>query len=415
MSFELWDEAKYRSCGIDDLETRKAAIVAELKSSESEFGYDELQEQVRLYNDASNRIDMAAALERETRSYVANGAGKSVETPKAKEDVDPHDTVEYRKAFMDYAIRGKAIPMELRSVGTSTITGIYTQTTDVAPQVPTTMAKEIIRKMTEYGKIWAKVQKLAVKGGLWFRVVDLLPEAVWIDETKVSDEQKFDNDDKVSFSFFMLECRVSQSTLASAVTFDDFQAMFAPAIAEAMVRALEAAIISGTGNGQPLGITNDPRVTNVVTMSTKELADWTAWHTKVKAAMPKSYRDGEFIMAQGSWDKYIETLRDKDDHPVSQTGYNPVTGEEEYRLMGKPVDTVEDILPDFDSAAVGDVIAIFGKMDKYAVNTQPGMPLTTKRWVDEDQNKEKLKAQVALDGKVLDPHGFVLVKLGASA
>ena len=85
-------------------------------------------------------------------------------------------------------------------------------------------------------------------------------------------------------------------------------------------------------------------------------------------------------------------------------------------MCGFPVEKVNDaILPDFDTASPGDVVAIYGNMKDYLVNTQPGMPLTTKRWVDEDTNTEKIKSLVALDGKVLNPYGFILIKKKASA
>ena len=120
-------------------------------------------------------------------------------------------------------------------------------------------------------------------------------------------------------------------------------------------------------------------------------------------------------MAQSTWDTYIATMADNNNAPVS-VGYNPVTGDEIKRIIGRGVSCVEsDILPDFDAASAGDVVAIFGNWNDYAVNVQPGMPLTTKRWIDDDNNLEKTKCLVALDGKVLDPYGFVLLKKKASA
>lgn len=107
-------------------------------------------------------------------------------------------------------------------------------------------------------------------------------------------------------------------------------------------------------------------------------------------------------------------MADDQKAPVS-IGYNPVTGEEVKRLVGKSVTGVEtDILPDFDTAAAGDVVAIFGDFNNYVINTQPGMPMTTKRWIDDDKNQEKIKALMACDGRVLDPYGFILIKKKAS-
>mgnify|MGYP002516883167 CR=1 FL=1 len=421
MAFEEYSAKQYRGLDDSQLEERRNQLIAlaedastpdevagklvgESERCKAEFERRDgiAQLRARKLAEASRAIDAGEAhlSERWERGKgVTRGANVAI----AERTDDPYDTAEYRNAFMAYIQRGVPVPMELRE-------NQSTLTTDVSPQVPTTMGQQIVSKMSEYGDIWNRVQKLSVKGGLWFRVLDIKPTASWIDEGAVSDTQKVSGNDKVTFSFYQLECRMAQSLLASAVTFDDFQALFVPAVAEAMVRALEQAIIRGTGTNCPLGITKDPRVTNVVEMTDAEFGNWKQWRKKVKAAMPKSYRNGEFIMAQSTFDSYIETMSDDNNAPVS-IGYNPVTGEEANRLMGKAVTCVEpDILPDFDTAKAGDVVAVFGDLGNYVVNTQPGMPIAVKRWIDDDSNQEKVKALMACDGKVLDPYGFILIK-----
>lgn len=424
MAFMTMGAPEYRALDADAFAARRAAVAAELTNAESEVGLDALKAEVGIINDETERRSMAASLRVADMQAVAKGSGTVIERsakaePKAAA-VDPFDTVEYRNAFMNYCRTGARGP-ELRANTTITIDGQYTQTSDVPPQVPTTMGREIVSKMEEYGDIWNRVRKLSVKGGLWFRVLDLNPVASWVGENETSPWQKFAGNEKVSFSFYQLECRVAQTLLDAAVTFDDFQALFVPAVAKAMVKALEQAIVRGAGTNGPLGFTVDPRVTGLsghtVQMAAADVSDWVKWHTEFKAAIPRLYRgDGELIIGQGTWDKYVETLRDSQQHPVSQTGYNPVTGEEIVRLMGLRVTLVDDaIMPDFDSASVGDVFGAFINLSDYVVNTQPGMPLTTRRWVDEDNNLEKVKALMACDGKVLDPNGVVLLKKKASA
>ena len=411
MEFEAMSAEQYRALDADALEQRRQSVISLLDDPECEVSTEELRSETQTIRAEYERRNTEAQLRGLNIEEVQSGAGSFKERSAGdagEVETDSLDTAEYRNAFMEYVCHGVAIPAEVRA-------DAATMTTDVPPQIPTTMGKEIIQKMSQYGTIWNKVRKLSVQGGLWFRILDLKPTATWIAEDKVSDYQKVTGGDKISFSFYELECRMAQSLLASAVTFADFQAMFVPAVAEAMVRALEQAIMRGAGTAGPLGITVDPRVTNVVELTAAEFGDWQAWHKKVKAKMPLSYRNGEFTMAQSSWDTYIETMADDQKAPVS-IGYNPVTGEEVKRLVGKGVNGVEtDILPDFDAAAAGDVVAIFGDFNNYVINTQPGMPMTTKRWIDDDKNQEKIKALMACDGKVLDAYGFILIKKKASA
>lgn len=407
MKFIRMSAEQYRALDYDGIVARRAEILAEFDNAASEVSTEELVEESRACQAEIDRRNRANELRMADIHAVCSGNGNVVtRTAEPVAKGDALDTAEYRNAFMEYVCRGTAIPAELRAA---------TMTSDVSPMVPTTMGREIVKEMSKYGDIWPKVRKLNVQGGIWFRVLDLKPTATWIDEDKTSEYQKVAASEKVSFSFYELECRMSQSLLASAVTFEDFQAMFVPAVAEAMVRALEQAIIRGNGTNQPLGILNDPRVTKVVELSPEDFADWKKWHSKVLKAVPTSYRGGEFIMAQATFDSYIDTMSDDHNAPVS-IGYDPVTGTAVKRLVGHQVATVEtDILPDFEAAGVGEVVAIYGKLTDYVVNTQPKMPMTTVRWTDHDNNQEKIKALTALDGKVLDPHGFLLIKKAAGA
>jgi hypothetical protein len=85
-------------------------------------------------------------------------------------------------------------------------------------------------------------------------------------------------------------------------------------------------------------------------------------------------------------------------------------------LRGNAVDTVPNtLIPDFDSAEVGDVFAIYGNLRNYTLNTQPGMPLSTTSWDDHDTNTKKTKVLMACDGRVTNPFGWLLLKKKASA
>ena len=78
-------------------------------------------------------------------------------------------------------------------------------------------------------------------------------------------------------------------------------------------------VVDGTGNGQMLGILNDPRVLatgNVVEMTAAEINDWTVWRKKFFAKLPLGYRSGEFIFPLGTVDAYLETMTDANGNPV---------------------------------------------------------------------------------------------------
>lgn len=345
----------------------------------------------------------------EARGVLANGYNPigRFSTPAAAPVVDAYDTKEYRTAFMEYMCRGTAIPAELRAT---------TTTADASAVIPTTIMNEIIQKMDAYGNIWNKVRKINVQGGVEIPILSVKPTAQWITETQSSPDKKISVNTKISFSYYGLECKVAQTILVNVVSLAMFENLFATLVVEAMVRALEGAIINGSGSGQPTGITVDSRVpeANVITMTEAQFSKWNEWKKRVFAKMAKSYRSGIFIMAQSTWDAYIDGMVDTVGQPIGRVNYGIADGGENYRFGGKTVETVEPTLvKDFETAEAGDVVAIFANLNDYVVNTN--MQITTTRWIDNDANEIKNKALMICDGKLADPNGVLIIKKAANA
>lgn len=323
---------------------------------------------------------------------------------RSNKNVDRHDTPEYRAAFMEYVCRGVEIPAELR---TDAVTG----TTDASAVIPTTLMHEIVQKMDTYGNIYKAVRKLNVQGGISIPILSIKPEATWVGEGK-SESQKISAQDTVTFSYFGVECKIAQTLLANAVTISEFQDLFVPLATEAIIKAVEKAIMKGSGIKQPLGILNDTRIpkANIITITPTEFASWDGWHKKVKAKMKKAYRNGSFIMNQSTFDGHIDGMVDKNGQPIGRTNYG-INGEETYRFLGKTVETVEDdLIASWDDAAEGDVVAAFANLTDYVVNTNKQM--TTVKWVDNDTNEVKNKCIMICDGKLVDPNGVLIIKKG---
>lgn len=413
--FEIWELAQYRSATVDELESRRDEIVAELEDPESTVDTEELRSQAEMLRAEMEKRNLSAQLRSANIAAVAAGAGTIVDTTPAATETrsteDYTDSLEYRTAFMEYVCRGTAIPENIRA---NLRANAVTTTSDVEVVIPNTLMNEIIKEMDTYGNIWAKVRKLSVKGGVEFPIADLHPTATWISETAVSEYQKLSMETTISFNYYGLECRIAQTLLASVVTLEAFQRQFVPLATEAIVRALEAGVFNGSGTGQMTGILTDSRVptANVISMTEAEFSSWEAWHKKVKSKMKKAYRKGEFVMAQGSFDGYIDGMVDANGQPVARVNYG-LNGEEIQRFAGKNVETVEeDILPEFSSAKTGDVVAVFIDFDNYAVNTN--MQLSVVQWEDYETNQKKTRALIIADGKLLDPNGVLIIKKAAT-
>lgn len=405
-----------------EIEQRLAAIKAELETRTAELKAEEieaLEKEVKALQEERAALDAAAEKRRNLLTQLASGqtaAGEDGEEHQPTvlrnfvggaqhlkvRNEHPTDTREYRTAFMNFICRGTAMPVELRTAENTTVA-------DTGAVIPNTIMQEIISKLESYGNLYAGFRKINVQGGVSIPIADLKPVAKWVGEG-ASDDQKLSAKNAVTFSYYGLEVKVSQSILANVTTLEMFQQLFVPLATEAMVKAIEVAAIKGEGaeSQQPLGVTVDSRVTNVVTLNEKEIASWDGWHKNVKAKIKKAYRDGVFIMNQSTFDAYIDGMTDDNGQPIGRINYG-VNGEETYRFMGKTVETVEDdIIAAFDDASEDDVIAVFMKLSDYVINTN--MTMTATKWVDNDNNKIKNKLMMVVDGKVADANGVIIIK-----
>lgn len=323
-----------------------------------------------------------------------------------------HGTMEYRRAFMNYVQRGTPIPENL--VVRTDIPGPE-NSGDLGALIPITVMQEIINTIRKrYGNLYAKVRKTNLRGGVEYPVGALQASFKWITESTVSPRQKAGSLAKVQFAYHMAEIRISQTFLSQILTLDAFEAEVTRIIAVAYLQMMDKAIVAGSGDGQPLGILNDSRVTNVVTMTAAQIGDWTQWRKRFFAQLPLGYRDGEFIFPLSTVDAYLETMADSNNNPIFRqaTGLEINDGDAvnpNGTFFGRAISLVEpDIIADFDTASSGDVIGIFWQPEEYAINENFGFMM--RRYFDEETNEWVDKAITVVDGKVLNPAGIWLIK-----
>lgn len=376
---------------------------------------NDLQAQISAIEAEEQRTAQQAQAEQRgsvpANAQLVNGhVAASFGTPASeqRENVNPLETMEYRNAFMQYVQHGTAIPSELRA-------GDAISTVDTAPAIPLTIMNDVINTVRKrYGNLYNKVRHMNVRGGVEFPIGALQATFKWINESTVSPRQKLDPLAKVMFSYHVAEIRIAQTFLASILTLEAFEAKIAEVIAIAYLEAMDQAIVNGTGNGMPLGILKDARVVNYVEMSAADMNNWAAWRKNFFAKLPLGYRAGEFIFPLSTVESYLETMADANNNPIFRqaTGLEVNDGDDRNpngRFFGRDISLVEpDILPDFDAAASGDVIGIFWQPDEYALNENFGF--TMRRYFDEEMNEWVDKALAVVDGKVLNPTGYYLIK-----
>lgn len=409
------DELKKTGLASEDVNELRS-INAQLADLNDEIA--ECKEELEAIEAEERQAEMSAVETRElipADAKLVNGTVKGSFTVDENRDSDVYASMEYRKAFMAYAQHGTAIPANLVQRD-----GAPANTDSLGATIPTTVLNEFINEIRKvYGNLYAKVRKMNIQGAVKVPIAKLQAEFKWVTEDTVSPRQDGgDIKEFVEFSYNMAEIRVSQTLLSSIVALDIFEREIVRIMLIAYLQAMDTGIVKGTGNGQMLGILNDPRVTgqadHIIEMSSTDINDWTKWRKLFFAKLPLGYRAGEFIFPIGTVDAYLETMADNNNNPVFRqaTGLEVNDGDmanPNGRFFGRAISLVEpDIIPDFDTANAGDIVGIFWQPQEYAINTngQFGM----RRWFDEDRNEWVNKMLTIVDGKVLNPKGIYLIK-----
>ena len=398
---------------LSELEARKAELVNTAMESQSADEVRSINSQLEELNKELEEVREAIAkfdVVPEDAKKVNDQAKDIALGTTQKRSETMLESIEYRNAFRDYIIKGTPIPAEFRN-------GDVSSTANMGAAIPMTIVNEVINTVRKrYGNLYSKVRKISVKGGVAFPVGALSATFKWITEATVSPRQKLGDLGRVQFGYHTLEIRLAQTFEAYVLGLSAFEAEFARAIAIAYLQAMDEGIVNGSGNGCMTGILNDPRVTNTVTMTAAKMGNWTEWRKNFFAKLPLGYRSGEFIFPMSTVETYLETMADSNNNPIFRqaAGLEVNDGDAVYpngRFFGREISLVEeDILPDFDTAQQGDVIGIYWQPEEYAINENFG--LTVRRYFDEETNEYVDKALAIVDGKVLNPTGYVKILKG---
>lgn len=406
---------------LQEIEARLAEINKEITTRGAEMTADELtaleNEVTKLTEERTQLLAAPNTQEQRNRILAAVAAGQPVANNQAaptvlrsfpaanaqEADGDKFASMQYRKAFMDYVVRGTAIPTEYRADAVS-------KTTDVGAVIPTTVLNQIVQQLESTGMILALVTRTAYKGGVGIPVSAVKPTATWVNEGAGSEKQKknVNKDGMVTFAYHKLRCAVAVSFEVDNMAMSAFETLIINNIVEAMTKALEQAIISGSGTGQPKGIiTETPNAKQAVETAKLTYADI----CKVEGALPQAYEAGAvWCMSKSTFMGFVG-MTDEQGQPIARVNYG-MAGKPERVLLGRPV-VCCDYLNSFDAASAGDVVAFVFNFKDYALNTNYAMGV--KKYEDNETDDMVTKGIMLADGKVVDKNSLVTLKKKASA
>ena len=370
----------------------------ELDIRKAEIDIKSLKEQITL-RDAGAAEDPAARSlgnEPEQRSLNPLGTyGRGVSNRAVEgADEDIYGSLAYRTAFRNYVVNGTPIPEEYRNVEQRA--DALTVVGDVGAVIPTTIMNKVIEDLTVEGKIINRITQTTFQGGVQIPLSDINPTATWLEsEIEVSDEQKAEMKASVKFSYHVLEAKVAIGLLTSTVTLGVFESTVVKQLKKAMIKAIETAVISGTGLGQPKGLTKYTLPGDqVIEFTDKEIGTVKGW-ARAEAAIPEAYEDTEiYLMNKQTWEMHLNGMTDTNGQKI---GLGKINEKGQKILNGREVLTT-DKLPGYDNAAAGDIFGALVNLEDYILNSN--LAMYYKKYFNEDKNKWIHKALMIADGQM---------------
>ena len=393
---------------LKELREQRSNLVAQITNAATNEALDKIEMDIR-------KVDMQiASVEKQMREAdeddpAARSDGEGGENPENRnfnpvktfrsnkaadtECEDMYATLEYRNAFKDYVVSGTPIPEKFAQEKRSaemTVVG------DVAAVIPTTISNKVIEDLTSAGKIVSMVTQTSYQGGIQIPIAEINPTATWLEsEETVSDEQKAKMEAKITFSYHMLEARIAIGLLSATVSLPVFEATVVSNLKRAMLKALDKAIISGTGSGQPLGVTKYELPTSQKIAFTANQVDSVKGWARAEAALPEEYEQGVvYLMSKPTWEMHLNSMTDTTGQKI---GLGKINESGQKILNGRPV-VITDELPSYDTATDGEIFSILANLKEYCLNSN--LSMYYKKYFDEDKNKWVHKALTIVDGKM---------------
>lgn len=304
---------------------------------------------------------------------------------------DVYSSLEYRNAFKNYVLKGTSIPSEFLQKRSGELTTIG----DIGAIIPTTIQNKVISDFKSAGNLLARVTQTFYPAGVRIPISDINFKATWLDSEYVtSDEQKANLDSSVMFGNHVLEAKVGVGLLTATVALPIFETIIQTQLTKSMTRAIEDAIVNGSGVGQPLGFTkyNLP-ADQIITMTEASIGTVKGW-ASVEAVIPEEEENNlVYLMSKGTWEKYLNGMTSTTGQKI---GLGKINERGQKILNGREVFTLNKF-PSFDNAAEGAIWGVAIDLSKYLLNTN--LAMYYKKYFNEDTNKWIHKTLTIVDGR----------------
>jgi HK97 family phage major capsid protein len=331
---------------------------------------------------------------------------------------DAHSSMEYRNAFKQFIADGGR--EELRAAAGNT-----TAADNVGSAIPTNLLNQIIEKIETVGTIYKLVTHTAFPVGQTIPREATKPVATWVgvSGTPKSGEGLGSTvvkgatlDTAIVFANFKLRCEVAMTEEVAQMTLPAFEALFVKNVSIAMLRAIEFAIVEGTGSGMPTGILTATVPTGQAITIAKAKKIGYDDICAAEGAIPAEYEAGaKWCMTKKTFMSFIGMV-DTNGQPIARVNYG-IDGRPERTLLGREVvlyqpQTNSKLGNYAETVSANTLFAFIFDFGDYTLNNNYDLGIQHKK--DWDNEDHRTKAVAAYDGKVVDNGSLVTLTKSAS-
>lgn len=391
---------------LGEIIARKTEIRSILKG-ESDVNLDEIQAELEKLETEETEI--------RSRLEIADGITtekietRTIEKPKTEVKKMNNDnifgSVEYRTAFKNWIVNGTAIPQEYRDAYAPLT---HSGNTSAGAVIPTTTLNLVADKLEDYGHILPLVTRTNYASGVSIPTNAIAYNATWVAETARTNTDTQIELSSVVFNAYLLKMSFALSLQVATMSIDAFDSWIAGKIASGITRALETAILSGTGSNQPTGILTQAAVAGVATQMASEGRVVTAAALdydaviSIERAIPAAYDGLDVLLMNKKTFVSLRGVKDDNKRPIVES-----LDVMNKSLFGRPV-VFTDQLPAFDTASANDVVVVAFNMRDYYINV--AAEIQFRDYYDEIYEQTIKKGLLLVDGKPVLMDSCVVLK-----
>lgn len=368
---------------IDEINTRLAAIADEIDNATGD-ALTALETEVNNLTEERKQILGEVQKRQHLRNDIAAGkiTGQIIEKKEEENNMENRNfdvgSAEYREAYL-LNLQGRDLTAEQRAA------------VSASAAIPTQTLNRIEAYMEE-SPILSRVDMTYIPGNVTIPVEGTNADASWVAMGTAATDSA-DSITSISLAAYKLIKTVEITADVEAMAIDAFETWLVGALAAKIEKALDAAVINGTGTNQATGIcTTISQSTGTFTKAKAKYSDLIA----IIAALPSGpARNATFVMRRALFFTDVLGIETQSGGPICHTDLESPA---KYNILGYPV-ILDDNVP-------ADTI-LFGDLKAYKLNIAKAPQVTSDDSVAFRSGSRVYRAMALADGKLATSSSFV--------